>query len=1237
MKNSLQSLKDLLDKRIVIMDGPRGTMIQKKGLDEAAFRGVRFTSHTGELKGNNDILNLTQSTVIRDIYDSFLDSGSDIIGTNTFNSNILSQADYGMEAFVYEMNLKAAEIAREAVDSRMRKNPEKSLWVAGAIGPTNRALSLSPDVNHPEYRAVSFDQVKESYAEQVRGLFEGGVDIMLIETIFDTLNAKACIVALEELFEQKGRRLPLIISVTVADKSGRTLSGQTIEAFWISILHANPLAVGINCALGADEMRPYVQELSNLANCYISCYPNAGLPNAMGEYDETPQHMASILGDFARSGWLNLVGGCCGSTPEHIKAISEAVAGVPPRKTGLSKVAFRVSGLEPLVVPQKDAPFIMVGERTNVMGSPRFRKLIRNDDFEGALKIASQQVENGANLIDINFDEALLDGEACMTRFLNLIASEPAISRVPIMIDSSKWPVIEAGLKCVQGKAVVNSISLKEGVETFLQQAKTIRRFGAAVIVMAFDETGQAVTLEGKIRICKRAYALLVNKANFPPQDIIFDPNILTVATGLEEHNAYALNFLNAISAIKKECPHARISGGVSNISFSFRGNNIVREAMHSAFLFHAIREGLDMAIVNAGMLAVYEEIEPKLRETVEAVLWNKSDEATEQLIAVAESYKGKSSNEQAKEQLAQWRQDSVEQRLQYALVHGITDFIDQDTEEARLKLSKPLDVIEGSLMDGMKQVGDLFGAGKMFLPQVVKSARVMKKAVAWLTPYMELEKAQGRNVDRRSRNRGTVILATVKGDVHDIGKNIVGVVLSCNNYHVIDLGVMVAWDKILEAAEKEKADIIGLSGLITPSLDEMVYNATELEKSALGKQRIPLLIGGATTSKVHTAVKLAPAYSGPVCHVIDASRVVGVCNQILEPAVGPGFISELKDQQDRLKKRYQKGGLSQTQTLLSLEEARQKAPQYDWDERLEENPEPFGVKVYEDYDLEEIAEYIDWSPFFWAWELKGIFPKILEHPKYGQEARKIYHDGKLLLDRIIRGKRFQAKAAVGLWAANRIGDDVVLYENRDRSKELARFHFLRQQDNKASRVVYRSLADFIAPYNSGESDIMGGFAITVGHGVDALAKEFERDYKDYEVILSKALGDRLAEAFAELMHKKIRQYWSYGQNETFDNEDLIKEKYRGIRPALGYPSCPDHTEKRTLFDLLQAEKNTGIILTENFAMAPASSVSGLYLAHPHAKYFRIGKIGQDQLDDYADRKRWSPEEARRWLAPILH
>ncbi len=1222
------ALRNMLERRIVFLDGAMGTMIQRLHLEETDFRGERFRNHPKDLKGCHDLLCVTRPDVISGIHRAFLEAGADIIETNTFNATSIALADYGLEDHTREINLAAARLARQAADEFMRQHPDRTCFVAGAIGPTNKTASISPDVNNPAFRAVSFDDLVQAYFQQVAALVEGGVDILQPETTFDTLNLKAAVFAIQEYFEHHALQLPLILSITVTDASGRTLSGQTIEACWISIAHAKPLSVGINCALGAEAMRPYVKTLAEIADCYVHCYPNAGLPNPLSEtgYDETPETTAAAMEELAREGFLNIAGGCCGTTPGHIRAIVDRLRAYPPRTIPVIEPATRFSGLEPCVIRGEKAPFLMVGERTNVTGSPKFKKLILDNDFEGALAIARQQVENGANLIDVNFDEALLDGVECMRRFLNLIAAEPDIARVPIMLDSSKWEIIEAGLKCAQGKCVVNSISLKEGEEAFLAQAKRIQRYGAAAIVMAFDENGQATTKADKLRIAERAYRLLTEQAGMDPSDIIFDLNILTVGTGLEEHANYAVDFIEAVREVKQRCPGCRTSGGVSNVSFSFRGNNTVREAMHAAFLYHAIQAGLDMAIVNAGMLAVYDEIEPALRERVEDVLLNRRPDATERLIEFAESVKTNQSRQE--KETEEWRQGTVQERLAHALVKGITTYVEDDTEEARQRLQNPLDVIEGPLMDGMKIVGRLFGEGKMFLPQVVKSARVMKKAVAYLLPFLEAEKQKHASPS----HAGTVVIATVKGDVHDIGKNIVSVVLSCNNYRVIDLGVMVPCETILQTAAEHHADLIGLSGLITPSLDEMVKNAAEMERRGF---TIPLLIGGATTSKAHTAIKIAPAYSGPVCHVPDASLVVGVCGSLLNPRQRTEFVQQLEREHETLRRQYAESRRS-VAPCVDLALARADKFESDWDTIPIPRPEKTGVQVWDPAPLEEIVRYIDWTPLFLAWELRGRFPKILESETYGAQARELYTDALRLLEDIVQHRRFHPRAVFGLFPANRVGDDVEVYADESRGEIRQTFHFLRQQTRKDNGEPYYCLADFLAPRDSGRIDWLGAFAVTAGHEVEEYANHFRARHDDYSAILTQALGDRVAEALAEYLHKVVREQWGYGKEETLDLEDLIREKYRGIRPAAGYPACPDHTEKGLLWDLLDVEKNAGIALTESYAMNPPSSVSGLFFAHPQAKYFRVGKINRDQVEDYAARKNRPVEIVEKWLAPYL-
>jgi len=1215
-------LDHLLSQRILFLDGAMGTMIQRHKLEEADFRGELFRNHSRPLKGCNDLLCLTRPEIIEEIHREYLEAGADIIETNTFNATSISMADYGLESIVYDLNKAAAELARRACDTITAANPDRPRFVAGSIGPTNRTASLSPDVNNPGYRGVTFDELVTAYTEQIRGLVDGGADILMPETTFDTLNLKACLFAIEQFFDERQIELPVMVSVTITDQSGRTLSGQTVEAFWNSISHARIFSVGINCALGADLMRPYVEELSRIAPVYISCHPNAGLPNEFGGYDQTPEYMAELLKEFADNGWINIVGGCCGTTPDHIRSIAGTVRNSPPRVRPTIPELTRLSGLEPLTI-RPDSNFIMIGERTNITGSKKFARLILSGDFDGALAVARDQVEGGANILDVNMDEGMLDGEKAMTTFLNLIASEPEISRIPIMIDSSKWSVIEAGLKCVQGKSVVNSISLKEGEEKFLEHARLLRRYGAAVVVMAFDEEGQATTVERRVEIAARSYRLLTEKAGFSPTDIIFDPNILTVGTGIEEHNDYAVAFFEATRQLKQMFPLAKVSGGVSNVSFAFRGNDVVREAMNSAFLYHAIQAGLDMGIVNPTQLAVYEEIDKELLEYVEDVLLNRRPDATERLVDFAETVKQRGKVVTKDEA---WRRGTVEERLSHALVKGIVDYIDQDTEEARLKYPTPLDVIQGPLMDGMNIVGDLFGAGKMFLPQVVKSARVMKKAVAWLLPFMEAEKAAAGG----EQTRGKILLATVKGDVHDIGKNIVGVVLGCNNYEIIDLGVMVPSEKILETARREQVDMIGLSGLITPSLDEMVHVAKEMQREGF---TIPLLIGGATTSSKHTSVKIAPHYKQTTVHVLDASQAVGVVGNLIDPRLKPAFDEKNREIQERDRKAF---AARQQKTLVPYAKACEHRFQTDWQTVRIDRPAFFGIRVLDDYPLEQLVPYIDWSPFFQTWELRGKYPQILEDATVGPEARKLLNDAQRLLQEIISQKLLTAKGVYGFWPANSIGDDIVLYTDESRQTELTRFHTLRQQWERKGTTEYRALADYIAPLDSGRFDYLGAFAVTAGLGTDQLVARFQQDHDDYQSILAKALADRLAEAFAEALHKQARDDWGYGAEESLSNDDLIAEKYRGIRPAAGYPACPDHTEKRILFELLDAEKNAGITLTESFAMYPAASVSGLYFAHPEARYFSVDRITRDQVEAYAARKGMSIAEIERWLAPNL-
>jgi len=1227
MSRSAHPLFSILKDRILILDGAMGTMIQGYRLSEEDFRGKKFKNVKNELKGNNDLLSITQPDIIREIHSQFLDAGADIIETNTFNANPISQEDYLLQDQAYELNVASAKVAREAADAFTEKNPDKPRFVAGAVGPTNKTLSLSPDVENPGYRAITFDTLADAYEEQIRGLIDGGVDTLLIETVFDTLNCKAAIYAAHRHMRKIGKQLPIMISGTIVDQSGRTLSGQTTEAFWTSVQHATPLlSIGLNCALGSSQMRPYIQELSKHASCFTSLYPNAGLPNEMGEYDESPAYMAEQLKNYAEEGLVNLVGGCCGTTPDHIRVIAEEASRHQPRKKSKPKPYLRLSGLEPLVV-RPDSNFVNIGERTNVTGSARFKRLIKNEEYDEALSVARDQVEGGAQIIDINMDEGLLDSEKVMTDFVNLMAAEPDIARIPFMIDSSKWSVLKAGLKTTQGKSVVNSISLKEGEEAFKEQAREILDFGAAVVVMAFDEEGQADSLERRKEICKRAYDILVDEVGFAPQDIILDPNILTVATGIEEHNNYAVDFIEAVRWIKQNLPKAQTSGGLSNISFSFRGNNTVREAMHSAFLYHAIKAGLDMAIVNPTQLEVYEEIEPELKELVEDVLLNRRDDATERLIEYADRIKDQGDEKTEKKRDA-WRDCTVEERIQHALVKGIVDYIEVDVEEARQKFEHPIEVIEGPMMDGMNVVGDLFGAGKMFLPQVVKSARVMKKGVAILIPYIEAEKEQA----KESEPKAKVLLATVKGDVHDIGKNIVSVVLSCNNYDVIDLGVMNPADKILDAAKEHKVDVIGLSGLITPSLDEMVHVAKEMKRDGF---KTPLLIGGATTSRMHTAVKIAPNYSEPVIHVLDASRSVTVVNRLVSKTLKEGFLDEIRTEYEGLRKQY--SSRNKRKKYLPIEDARQNRTKIDWKKTSITPPVKPGITEFKNFPLEKLRRYIDWGPFFIAWEMKGKFPDVLQDEVSGVQAQKLFDEANQLLDQIISEKLFTANGIVGLFPANSVGDDIELYKNQQRKEVIATFHTLRQQSEKRSGQPNKALADFVAPKDTGRPDYLGAFAVTTGHGVDELVKKFQADHDDYNAIMTKALADRLAEAFAEYLHEEVRKnLWGYAPGEDFDNDELIREKYRGIRPAPGYPAQPDHTEKITLFNLLGVEESAGITLTEHLAMSPASSVSGLYFAHPKAKYFNLGNIQKDQVEDYARRKGMSVSEVEQWLGPNL-
>jgi 5-methyltetrahydrofolate--homocysteine methyltransferase len=1213
----------LLKQRLVIFDGAMGTMIQRHRCSEAQFRGERFKEWRSDLRGNNDLLSITQPQIIAEIHRAYLDAGADVISTNTFNSTAVSQADYGMQALVAELNLEAARLARRIADE-VGAATGVQRFVAGALGPTNRTASLSPDVNDPGFRNISFDELVAAYSEVTRALMQGGVDMILIETVFDTLNAKAALFAVRQVFDEVGAELPIIVSGTITDASGRTLSGQTTEAFWNSIRHAKPLVVGLNCALGGKQLRPYVEELARIADTYVCAYPNAGLPNAFGEYDETARETAETLRDFAASGFLNMAGGCCGTTPEHIRAIVQALSGLEPRVVPTIESACRLSGLEPLTI-DAGSLFVNVGERTNVTGSAKFRKLIEAGDYAAAVDVARQQVANGAQVIDVNMDEGMLDSQAAMVKFLSLIAGEPDIARVPIMIDSSKWSVIEAGLKCVQGKGIVNSISLKEGEEAFLVHARLCLRYGAAVVVMAFDEKGQADTIDRKVSICERAYRILTERIQFPPEDIIFDPNIFAVATGIEEHNRYSLDFIEATAAIKQRMPAVHTSGGVSNVSFSFRGNEPVREAMHSVFLYHAIRAGLTMGIVNAGQLAIYEEIEPDLRERVEDVILARRTDATERLLEIAERYKGGGSQKRGDD--LEWRKLPVAARLQHALIKGLDEFVFEDTEEARLQAKRPLDVIEGPLMDGMNVVGDLFGAGKMFLPQVVKSARVMKKAVSVLIPHIEKEKSG------ESRSNGKVVIATVKGDVHDIGKNIVGVVLQCNNFEVVDLGVMVSCEKILEAATREGANLIGLSGLITPSLDEMVHVAKEMQR--LGYKQ-PLLIGGATTSPAHTAVKIDPHYKGAVIYVKDASRSVGVCQQLVTKSTREAYVAAAKAEHERRREQHRNKGAKAPQ--LSLTQARAKKFKIDWASYAPPVPTFLGVKAFEDYPLQELVSYIDWMPFFNAWEFAGKFPDILKDEIVGEAARNLYADATRMLSQLIEEKWLKARAVVGFFPANSVGDDDInVYADDTRQNVALRLHNLRQQKSKPQDQAQLCLSDFVAPAATGRADYLGAFAVTAGIGIESHVARFEAQHDDYSSIMLKALADRLAEALAERLHERVRrELWAYAPHEKLDNSGLIREEYQGIRPAPGYPACPDHTEKSLLWRLLDAERTAGIRLTESFAMFPTAAVSGFYFSHPKAHYFGVGKIDRDQVLSYAQRKGFTVNEAERWLAPLL-
>jgi len=1222
MADTRERITALLAERILVLDGAMGTMIQSYDLDEDDFRGTRFSDWNRDLMGNNDLLTLTQPDIVSQIHQEFLAAGADVIETNTFNSTAISQADYGMEGIVRELNEEGARLARAAADDWTATKPDKPRFVAGVLGPTNRTATLSPDVSDPGFRNVTFDQLVTVYSESLDGLLAGGADLLMIETSFDTLNAKAAIYAMLAKFDAMGHAVPIIVSGTITDASGRTLSGQTAEAFWTSVSHARPLAVGFNCALGAEALRPHIQAISRAASTHISVHPNAGLPNAFGGYDESPEKMAAEIGEFAREGIVNIIGGCCGTTPAHITAMAEAIAGLSPRMIPEPEPACRLSGLEPLLTGGA-AGFINIGERTNVSGSALFAKLIREGDFDTSLSVAREQVKNGAQVIDVNMDDAMLDAEETMSRFLLLVAAEPDIARVPVMVDSSQWSVIVAGLKCLQGKSVVNSISLKEGEKSFIAQAQEILRFGAAVVVMAFDEAGQADSFERKMEICRRAYGILTETVGFPAEDIIFDPNVFAVATGMEEHANYGVDFIDAARAIKEEMPATHISGGVSNLSFSFRGNEPVRQAMNAVFLYHAVQAGMDFGIVNAGQLVVYTDIPANIRERVEDVVLNRHENSTERLLEVADRLMG---NAQERVEDLSWREGTAAERLEHGLVKGITEFIVADTEEARLATDHAIEVIEGPLMDGMNVVGDLFGSGQMFLPQVVKSARVMKQAVAHLIPFIEEEKAAS-----GGGPKGRVVMATVKGDVHDIGKNIVGVVLQCNNFEVIDLGVMVPYQRILEAAEEHHADIIGLSGLITPSLMEMTSVAAEMERLDM---KLPLLIGGATTSKVHTAVKIAPNYSGPVVHVLDASRAVGVAQKLVSETHKSDFVAGVAAEYTGLRKDFEAG--DREARLLPLAKARTNGADVDWQGYQPIAPGFTGIRAFAKYDLAELAQCIDWSPFFQTWELKGRYPAILDDAKLGEAARSLYADAKDMLEKIIDEEWLTARGVIGLWPANAVGDDVELYAGPDRDVAMETVHFLRQQMDK-TRGPNQCLADYLAPKETGIADFMGGFTVTAGHGCTERAKAFEAAHDDYQSILLKALADRLAEAFAERLHQRVRtEFWGHAADEALSNEDLIAEKYAGIRPAPGYPACPDHSEKPPLFALLAAHQNTGMILTDSFAMLPAASVSGYYIGHPQARYFGLGKIGRDQVADYAARKGIDVAQAEQWLAPNL-
>ena len=1219
----IKHLHEALKQRILILDGATGTMIQRHKLDETSYRGERFADWPSDLKGNNDLLAITQPEIIYGIHELYLDAGADIIETNTFNATRVAMADYDMQDLSYEINVAATALARKAADSF--SSDDRPRYVAGVLGPTNRTCSISPDVNDPSFRNITFTELAEAYAESTRALIEGGADIILIETIFDTLNAKAAIFAVKQVFDEDNVELPIMISGTITDQSGRTLTGQLTEAFYNSLRHAEPISFGLNCALGPEDLRQYVEEMSRISETCVSAHPNAGLPNEMGGYDLDADDMAVAIAEWANSGFLNIVGGCCGTTPDHIRAFAKAVADIKPRVIPEIPVQCRLSGLEPFNISE-DSLFVNVGERNNVTGSALFKRLIKEDKYEEALSVASEQVENGAQVIDINMDEGMLESKEAMVKFLNLIASEPDISRVPVMIDSSKWDIIEAGLQCVQGKSIVNSISLKEGEENFIRYARLVRRYGAAVIVMAFDEDGQADTYDRKIDICTRSYKVLTEVVGFPPEDIIFDPNIFAVATGIEEHNNYAVDFIEATRTIKQTLPYAMVSGGVSNVSFSFRGNNPVREAIHSVFLYHAIQAGMDMGIVNAGQLAVYDDLPEELRAVVEDVIQNKNAEGTDRLLEIAPQFMGDGSVKESKKDLA-WRELPVDARLSHALVKGITDFIDEDTEEARLQAERPLHVIEGPLMDGMNTVGDLFGAGKMFLPQVVKSARVMKKAVAHLMPYMEDEK------EGDLQTNGKILMATVKGDVHDIGKNIVGVVLQCNNYEVIDLGVMVPAETILTEAKKQDVDIIGLSGLITPSLDEMVHMASEMQRLDM---HMPLLIGGATTSRIHTAVKIDPKYTNAVVYVADASRAVGVAGELLSEERSADYKQDIKDEYHKM--REDRSKRTANRKTFTLQQARENAYKGDWENYTPPKPTFLGIKVFDDYSLQELSEYIDWTPFFHAWELAGKYPKILNDEVVGEEASRLFDDAQKLLKQIIDERWLRARAVIGFFPANSRGDDIEIYTDDERTEVKTVLHHLRQQMAKPADRPNSCIADFVAPADSGKQDYIGAFAVTAGIGIDEHVQRFEDDHDDYNSILLKALADRLAEAFAECLHERVRkEFWAYAPDEKLSNEERIADSYQGIHPAPGYPACPDHTEKATLWSLIEPEKNAGITITESYAMLPTAAVSGFYYSHPDAKYFGVGKIQKDQVEDYAKRKGDELAVVERWLAPVLN